>query len=453
MKYIVFSMAAVFGVPIMTALGLSFSFFRQLLMAALVASTALGQKIRINFVSYELYRGPDRGFEFAATDLIGLAIILVILIRSRSKISWFPSNITWIFLFYLSSFFSVINAPEPLFFGFSILKLSRSVVLFWCCVNYFRTEENIDGLFYGMVSASLIVTYFAFIQKYLFGIYRVPGSFDHSNTIPPFLNMMLPIIIIWSLTDESFPFWKRVLGVVSILGSIFSVASTFSRAGLALSLACVGASLLYVLIKKPSFRVYVFSGFLAVAVIAGMIKAADSFLERIRTAPKSSEEARDEFNEAANKMAKDYFFGVGLNNYSVVLTRVEKYRENVEVMAGEEEAGVCHHIYWLTAAEMGFPGLIIFIIMIGRFCWLFLYSSVCSKELPWLLTAGILIGQSSLHLSGFLEWAFRQTPVLNLFFILSGAAIGIIDRPQIEEDDESAYSDLDDELYEDSQYY
>ena len=36
-------------------------------------------------------------------------------------------------------------------------------------------------------------------------------------------------------------------------------------------------------------------------------------------------------------------------------------------MENEEHAGVCHHIYKLTAAEMGYGGLIVFALMLAHF--------------------------------------------------------------------------------------
>ncbi|MBF0545262.1 MAG: O-antigen ligase family protein [Candidatus Riflebacteria bacterium] len=439
MKYAVFAFAALVGVPGMAIAGLNFAFVRELLMCLLVLSTAFGQVARINFVSFESYRGPDRGFEISAIDLINLVMLIILVVRYPKEIKWIPFNGFWLGLFFFQNLLSALNAPSLLYFGFSILKLSRVLLIYWCCANYFRVEKKIDGLWYGMVGAAFAVTAYAFVQKYMYGIYRVPGPFDHSNTIPPFLNLLLPGILLWTFCEDSFPIWKVNIGILAVLGIIFSVISTFSRAGLALSLACIAATVCFALFKKPSFRVSIFTLFLILGLVGGAIRAYSSFMERLKSAPKSSEEARDEFNEAANEMAHDYFLGVGLNNFSQVLTNVEKYRENIEVMANEEEAGVCHHIYWLTAAELGFSGLLVFGIILLRFGLHMVYHSFKSRKIPGLLLFAFLVGQCSLHLSGLLEWTFRQTPVMSLFFITCGVVVGISSR-ESEESDESEES-------------
>ena len=135
-------------------------------------------------------------------------------------------------------------------------------------------------------------------------------------------------------------------------------------------------------------------------------------------------------------MAKDTLFGVGLNNFPITMTRIEKYKAQVEVMANEEESGVAHHLYLLTAAETGYPGLMLL---------LFIFASILLWYLRFLLRKrgkaesealgflpqvvwGALFGQLALFASGFFEWAFRITPVISQYFVASGAICAAIYR-------------------------
>ena len=59
---------------------------KGLLIALLIFSTAMGDMANINFISMELYRGPDRGFEINLTDLILLCLSISFLIKYRSAL-------------------------------------------------------------------------------------------------------------------------------------------------------------------------------------------------------------------------------------------------------------------------------------------------------------------------------------------------------------------------------
>ena len=165
---------------------------------------------------------------------------------------------------------------------------------------------------------------------------------------------------------------------------------------------------------------------LAIMAIGGL-KAADSIMYRFQNAPKSSEEARVEFNHAAHIMADDHVLGVGLNNFSYVLTVESRYNSHIRVMENEEQAGVCHHIYWLTAAEMGYGGLGLFLVLIGRFLWRAGRGALRNRSFEDVLLVGSMMGFCTLHASGFLEWAFRITPVMYQFAIASAFSVALVD--------------------------
>ena len=129
-------------------------------------------------------------------------------------------------------------------------------------------------------------------------------------------------------------------------------------------------------------------------------------------------------------MALDHPFGVGLNNFSRVLSDDARYNRYLGVMKNEAEAGVCHHIYRLTAAELGYGGLAIFVVLLLRFAGIALRWSWSSRTLEAALLAGQLLGFVALHLSGFFEWAFRITPVAQAFTIHCALVVALAARVQ-----------------------
>lgn len=170
------------------------------------------------------------------------------------------------------------------------------------------------------------------------------------------------------------------------------------------------------------------SAVLILFIVSGSVKAADSFINRIKNAPKASGQARDEFNHSAEMMADDRLIGVGPNMFSHTLTNNYRYRQHFIAMANEEEGGVCHHIYKLTAAETGYIGLALFLIVIGRFIWLMFKGFWGAKQIEGLLLFGLMVGSLSLHLGGLLEYAFRVTPVISLFMVINAIGVALSKR-------------------------
>lgn len=416
MKWIAFGAFILVGVPCMTALAGSSKRGRWLLMAALIASTVV--KVSVNFASLEDYRGPDRGFEVSLADLIALSLGLGLVIRCWRKVVWFPAN-TLLYAAYLGiATIAFTQAHDQQLAAFTLFKWMKTTLLYWVVFNTFWCEWPMSAAAAGIMGAGAIETFIGFKQKYLYGMYRINGTFDHSNTIPAYFVIIIPILLCWLMAQPRAR-WVQLSATGAVLGMGFVVAATMSRAGLVLLGATIVASLAYAMFMAPSRGKLGFAAFFALLFLAGGVKAMDSFIDRFMNAPESSEEARDEFNIAADLMARDNPFGVGINCFSRVLTEDARYRDSIHVMENEEHAGVCHHIYKLTAAEMGYGGLIVFALMLAHFLFLAARHAFTSAREESFILFGALVGFTALHLVGLLEWVFRVTPVWNLFWIVS----------------------------------
>ena len=428
MKYAVFVLVSLTLVPLMAGLAVWRPRWRVWLLAALVFSTALGDMANINFLSLETYRGPDRGFEVNLTDLIALALAIVLVARHARRVRWLPYNSLWMAAFFGVSLLATLTAPWPLLGWFTLFKLVKAYLIFWVVANSIRTGVPMEAMWYGMAGIAVFLTALAVKEKYVDHLYRINGPFDHSNSIPLFVNLILPVLLFWSLAGPGLPRRLARTATLSTLGLAFAVVATMSRAGIALmGLGLVGA-LILANRRAASRRVTATTALVAIAVLLGGSMAADSLLDRVKNAPESSEEARDEFNAAAGMMLRDHPFGVGLNQFSRVLSTVPRYRDNLVVMANEEQGGVAHHIYRLTAAELGWPGIFLFLVIIGRFLWTAAHHGWRSRGLEGSLLVCIGLGFVTVHLSGLLEWGFRITPIFYLFLVMSGFAVALADH-------------------------
>lgn len=417
MKYLAFAAFFLVGVPGMTLGCLLHPFIPGLLLSALVFSTSLGARVAINFVSMEWYRGPDRGFEITLTDLIALSLVAWLVLTRFSRVKWLPPNSLWLMLFMALGVVSTLMAPKPLFGAFTLLKMARWYLVYWCVHNCVRAGLDRRWIWLGIVGVAAYVTFLALQQKYLFGLYRIRGPFDHSNTVPMYLNMVMPMLLIWSLCDPRMGRAGMLASMGGAFGMVFCVLATQSRFGLVLAGMCLAGSLCYALWRHRGRRALLVSATVLAGTVVGGAMAMDTVIQRFISAPKESEEARDEFNEAARMMLSEKVFGVGLNNFSEVLTNVERYRAHIRVMKNEEQAGVAHHIYLLTAAEMGRIGLAVYLVIALRFLWMALRGSLARRSVEGGLLFGLFLGGVALHLVGLMEWALRITPPTYMFAV------------------------------------
>lgn len=421
MKWILLGGFVISAMPVLCTASIASRAARQWILTALIYSTVL--KISVNFAYLEGYRGPDRGYEVHMTDLL-MVCLGCGLLRHWKTLSWLPFNTLPQLAF---AGLAVLSAYEPtasFHAGFTILRLFKGIALYWIVFNFARNEDALPAIWWAFTAILLTEFGFAFKQKYVDRLYRVNGTFDHSNTIPAYLLLIMPMLMAWVLYGERLALWQRAISVIAVLGGAFSIAATMSRFGLAM----MGLTMILVvgrlILAKPTRINLGFVGVLTAILSVGATMALDNYIDRFLNAPKESAESRDEFNVAADKMARDRVFGIGINCFSQVMTVKHRYHAHIKHMAYEASAGVCHHIYRLTMAELGYIGLAAFMLILTRFfvpmAW---QVSGAIRSLEQALLYGLVIGFFALHGIGLFEWVFRLTPVGNMFLITS--AIGV----------------------------
>lgn len=432
MKFVIFTIALVVGVPAIAAATAMFKKLKYLAFAGMVVSFMFNAQFSINLMSMEHYRGPVRGFEITLADIVALGLILGMLLRSGSKIKWIPRLFFPLLAFFIFSIINVYNSEYQTYGWFVIWQLLRMGLMYWCVVNFFATEDcdrsSIRALMLGYVLTGLIMGVFAVKQKYLDGIYRIALFFDHSNTVPSFILIILCAMLVWVLYDDELKPLAHLIALGTNLGMVFAILATGSRTGMVTAAGSVVVALVIANFRTRRARLKVTTIFLVVCMAIGGLMVIDTVIDRFLNAPKSSEEARNEFEIAAIMMADDNKLGIGLNQYSEVLTVTEKYRKHITVMKNEEQAGVAHHIYLLTAAEMGWFGMYFFIAIIVLCELSMVFYGISWKSYEQRLLLGLSVGFLVLFAIGMYEWVIRQTPVLYQLVVATGFGQALITK-------------------------
>ncbi|MGD8208001.1 MAG: O-antigen ligase family protein [Thiohalocapsa sp.] len=423
-KQLIFLAMTVAFVPVASWFGIRYQWAERLLVVGTFFSTSY--LIDINFFSMEWYRGDTRGFEFGVTDWMVISLIIVMAKSPRwrrQRLDLFPPNAPLMLTYLGLAIVSLLVAYVPIYAGFGVFKIVRAFAVYWVAYNYLRSEEDVRFIL--MILAAIVAMEFLIVLKQRFsGIYRAPGTTPHSNTLAVYVNMFNMLFFAFMLGEKG----KRALiyWACVAMGSLI-VLATFSRGALVTMVAGYALVVLlsyYDRIKSHKTRVI---GILFLAALPVVIKVAPAIIDRFLNAPEASGESRHLANDAAKAMANDHLFGVGLNNYSHAINETEYVR----FIDDPVDRGIVHNIYLLHACEMGWPGLVVFLLMIGNF-FLIGFRMIGRRRDNTLsfFATGIVVAMFALWFQSMLEWLFRQTYVTVQFFMLAGflAALPRVDR-------------------------
>lgn len=412
-KQLIFILLTLGFIPCAMWAGATFRLAERLLVAGAFFSTAY--LIDINFVSMEFYRGDTRGFEFGVTDCMILSLLGVMLIspRWRSKpFKFLPPNSSWLLLYLLIAIISTTVAYVTVYAQFGLMKIIRGLVVFMVAYNYLQDEDDLRFVTY-ILAAIVCMEMLMVMDQRLSGIYRAFGSTPHSNTLAGYINMVNMIFFSLLLGEKRN---SKLYWAVLAMGSLM-VLATFSRGSIAAMIT--GYLLVIALSYRHKFTVRKGQILLLMAAMSlpVVIKTGPALVERFLYAPEESGESRGLANTAAIAMANEHWLGVGLNNYSYVINETVY----IDYIESEVDRGIVHNIFLLHACEMGWIGMIVFIILTLNFMRLGYKALVSTRSsLIGAYAIGITAAIFVLTIQGSLEWFFRQTYITIEFFMLSG---------------------------------
>ncbi len=432
----------VIGVPAVAACLFAFPHKRRLFLSVMVFSICYVKKPLYQEVFFVNYRGVDRGFAVTVPDLLFFGFLAWMMAGGlREKIRWLPFNsIPW-FLLIIVSGFSLIGSIEPLYGLFTIHKFIRCWILYLVIVNLVRDRADVMAVLTALAACVVFegcnVLWAKYITKEV--VARSLGTFRHPNTLAMFTDLILPLLM-GSLMAGALIRKQRILFSAALLLGFVAVLFTKSRAAMILLPMSLGTVALISVAMRPTGRKF---GILLIGVAAiGIITllALPRLIKRFESAPKESAETRGYFNDAAKAMANENLFGVGINLFSHSLaesdyywyvypdkTEVDDPEAFRETTQGQSRLGTAHHIYWLYAAETGYPGLLAFLLHTGLFSAYNLIYFLREKDhLFKSILLGMLVGTTIHHLHGVLEWIFRQTEVQYLYFVLMGTMVAMV---------------------------
>ena len=423
---------------------------RDVFFVALVFFSPMIERMDVNFVSREWYRGTSRGFEFSMLDILAISLLVSsILFPREGESRWYwPASLGLMLLLFLYACGNV-AANDPKLFGFfELFKMVRGLILVLAVAFYVRTERELRLLIFSLAALVCFEGMLALKQRYFDGINRVPGTIDDSNSLSVFACMTAPVLV--AAVNSRLAGWLKALCGAGIVLACLAEILTISRAGVIIMASMLaGAAVCTASYRVTPRRI----GLCLVVLVAAMAVTAKSWHTMSQRFQQSSLEqeyghhhnlGRGYYIRVAEAIVDDNWFGIGLNNWSYRVSneygpklgyRFVHYRgtdkEPSEVIPpnsniDEAQAAPAHCLAALTAGELGVPGLVLLALLWGR--WFQMAASFLwprTDDPMRRLGVGILFGFGGIFLQSLTEWVFRQSPIYYVFHILLGTLISL----------------------------
>jgi hypothetical protein len=423
---------------------------RDLLLVMLVACSPLAERLDINYVSRDWYRGTSRGFEVTVLDVLAICLLLSCLLvpRPGERRLYWPASLGLMLLFFLYACANVAIVEPRLFGLFELERMVRGFIVVLAVAFYVRSERELKWFVLGVALLLMFQGLLAVKQRYLEGLHRVPGTLIESNSLSVLLVTTTPVMI--AALTSNLPKWLKLACAGAVPLALVAEILTISRAGIAV----MGMVLAGVTVCTARFRVTPRTLAIAAVVAVGfaglLAKSWKTLQARFSESTMDQEygnkqnQGRGYYIRMATTIAKAEFFGVGLNNWSYWVSNrhgpAEGYRfvpykgterapsdivppdSNVEMA----QAAPAHSLLALTLGELGIPGLVIFVLLWLRcfqmgMCFLWPRTPDPMRRLG----VGILFGLGGMFLQCLTEWVFRHLPLYYTVHCMLGVLMAL----------------------------
>lgn len=408
LKYIIFFIVLFIGVPIAVVLAKRFDFVEKSLWFLLLFFTAKTEDI--NFFSMETYRGTARGFEIGLVDITAIILFFVIYSRRDKFPITIPAGSSLYFIYFAFSFISIINSDVYIYSFFELWKMIRMYFYFFVVYNLVRSFDDIEQFLKFMLIIVGFITFMVLKQKYLEGMFQTRGPFPHQNSLVMYMIVYGSIFLSYLLNVKNAKLyvWLLAFGAASV-----DIISTLSRGGMAVF--SISIFIIFLLSYRNKFTLKKL-GITLVFLIGAtgiLYKASDTIIERVQTAPEESLNVRVVLAQAAQNMANDKTFGIGLNNFGLKINPPYSYGEHIERKDSDEKGGLVETVYLMVAAETGWHNLLVFISFLLFFYFKNIKNYLALKKGKYkkyrYLPMAFIGCLTSIYLQSTMEWVLKQT--------------------------------------------
>lgn len=349
--------------------------------------------------------------------LDGLALCLY----SASKPRRGPAPYRFALGFYLLTVFaSIAQARWPLLvvgYAWTVLRMVLLVLAIWRAGS--EDSRVVGALLRGMMIGMLCEAGQASWQRLGQGLLRASGSFSGWNALGMALNLVVMVPVARILAGRT-----SLLTKLAPIGVLIADFFTVSRGALLFLGIGVGLVWLGSVTKEFSPRKGWF-GLAGLLLVAAIVPIAISNVEsRAQEEREESMETRGHLKDAAALMLAEHPLGVGASHYMPELL-LGGYGRRVG-LGWRAWTTIVHNIYWLTAAELGYLGVVALVVLFVAPILQALRRRPRGPRGDILLGLGVGLLMFSIH--SCLEWAWRLSELSYVYFTCI-ALVAVVSRP------------------------
>ena len=325
-------------------------------------------------------------------------------------------------LYFIAMVLSIFQAPVPMAAAFYPWQLLKVYFIYVVVRRASQDQQILDSIITGMAIALCFEIALAGWQRLGHGVVRADGSFGDKNLLG--FMVEFATFVPFALLLAGKRGWQTI--TAPIAGSLVAIL-TASRA--AVGFGAIGFAIIFIL---SSFRKWTpRKGRILAAAIVVFIAltpiAWSTFEKRFAEQRVGGADERVLLNNAAAMILHDHPFGIGANNYLIVANG-QGYARRAGVPWSNPLA-IVHSIYWLTAAETGYLGVITLILLWLRVTFV---SLKCALKYKKDYRGDILLGLSAtlivIGLHNAYEWIFLVFNAQYLFGITAGMVAGLAEQ-------------------------
>jgi putative inorganic carbon (HCO3(-)) transporter len=270
---------------------------------------------------------------------------------------------TLLFIFLAISLSSMLASDHLAYSWPYWVEFAKTIVITFLLVSLVRDESR----FRTVVLVIALSLGFESAKEGWLTFFRNPGGINNNtlvnigdeNDLAVALLMIVPLFL--ALAKTSGTKWERWIHTFFALGVAYRAVTTYSRGGF---LACGAMILVSVARSRHKIRAAIAISLLSCIVVSVL---PQKFWDRMSTIKTSEEELTDtsalsrlHFWRVATRMVADRpVLGVGYNAYNAAY---DKYDFSLGQYGGGRSV---HSIWFGVAAELGFTGLLVFLLILG----------------------------------------------------------------------------------------
>jgi len=285
------------------------------------------------------------------------------------------------------------------------------IIIFW--------SEYISPLFYGNTFGAEVVSNPSWLVNIKgLTVLRAFSLFPDPHMFSFYLGLLIPIVLAIVLVDrKNINFFNSKLLYLILITMLFAELFSFSRGGYLGMIFGVGVVII-LLWRQIAFKKKIILGLVSAIAVIFLLTTSQSVLNRFLSSFDFNEGSNSErlksWKQGSEMFMNNFFFGVGIGNYSLEVNPTIEYRSPV----------YAHNLYLDIGAEMGIFALIVWTLLISITIFqLYKISRNSDNEFSKIISIGLIGSLLWFSVHSFFDTPIYSPTILGILIIIISLSV------------------------------